>query len=211
MTLQIIPVVTDPRSIPLYDEDSFQIYKIDNFLTRDECQQLIHEAEPGFRPSRVGAKTGGVELNAEFRNSHTSFLSENSTAPVVVDVHSRLFDLYGSTAYMSDPMQVHRYRAGEKFGEHFDFHNVEQQRERIARQGQRSWTMIIYLDDGCEGGETHFPSIDVTLTPRTGTLVAWNNLHADGTGNELSLHAGTPVISGEKHIISKWFRNKLLP
>jgi prolyl 4-hydroxylase len=34
----------------------------------------------------------------------------------------------------------------------------------------------------------------------------WNNLLPDGSPNKETMHAGEPVTSGHKIIITKWFR-----
>jgi len=36
--------------------------------------------------------------------------------------------------------------------------------------------------------------------------VVWNNLRADGQGNDATRHQSLPVTSGTKTIITKWFR-----
>ena len=37
-------------------------------------------------------------------------------------------------------------------------------------------------------------------------MLIWNNINPDGTLNYKSLHTGTPVKAGVKHIITKWYR-----
>ena len=46
----------------------------------------------------------------------------------------------------------------------------------------------------------------LTIQPEAGKLVAWNNLNADGSPNDLTLHQGMKVRRGTKYIITKWFR-----
>ena len=58
------------------------------------------------------------------------------------------------------------------------------------------------------GGETYFPRIDVKIPPRAGSLVMWNNLDAKGEPNTDTLHQGLPVLTGTKHIITKWYRER---
>ena len=42
---------------------------------------------------------------------------------------------------------------------------------------------MAYLCDVVEGGETQFPRLGITIPPRIGTLLIWNNLHTDGSPN----------------------------
>ncbi len=68
--------------------------------------------------------------------------------------------------------------------------------------------VMVYLNDVEAGGETRFFAIDHAFGPVKGTAVIWNNLHADGTVNPDTLHAGMPVLAGHKIIITKWFRER---
>jgi prolyl 4-hydroxylase len=57
-----------------------------------------------------------------------------------------------------------------------------------------------------DGGATEFPHIKIGVRPQAGTMLMWNNMNPDGTMNYKTLHTGTPVKAGVKHIITKWYR-----
>ena len=65
---------------------------------------------------------------------------------------------------------------------------------------------MIYLNDVEEGGTTYFKYLDINIKPKKGMAVIWNNLNKDGSINPNTEHCGSPVIKGEKYIITKWFR-----
>ena len=65
---------------------------------------------------------------------------------------------------------------------------------------------MAYLNAVEEGGETAFPRLGVSIAPRPGMLLIWNNADEDGVPNPHVLHAGTPVTRGTKYIITKWYR-----
>ena len=50
------------------------------------------------------------------------------------------------------------------------------------------------------------PQLEYEVAPRRGMLLTWNNMGLDGKPNVNTLHAGTPVATGAKYIITKWFR-----
>ena len=67
---------------------------------------------------------------------------------------------------------------------------------------------MVYLNEVEAGGETVFPRLGVTLKPRTGTLLLWNNLSVDGEVNPWTIHHAMPVLEGSKYVITLWFREK---
>ena len=80
--------------------------------------------------------------------------------------------------------------------------------------GQRMITVIAYLNDVEEGGGTSFPKLEVTIPAKKGNVVVFHNaLESISTThpkvNPRSLHAGMPVIKGEKWMTNLWFREKL--
>jgi hypothetical protein len=68
----------------------------------------------------------------------------------------------------------------------------------------------VYLNDVQEGGETVFPDRDVTVRPKRGRAVMFRNLLADGSPDVHSLHAGMPVLAGEKWLATSWIRTRPL-
>jgi prolyl 4-hydroxylase len=78
----------------------------------------------------------------------------------------------------------------------------------LATRGQRTWTFMVYLNEGMKGGGTKFFAIHRVFTPKKGTAVVWNNLYPDGSPNHDTLHSGLPVEAGHKIVITKWFRER---
>lgn len=50
--------------------------------------------------------------------------------------------------------------------------------------------------------------MNISIKPKIGRVVIWNNLDKYGEGNHNTLHCGMPIIKGHKYIITKWFRDK---
>ena len=81
--------------------------------------------------------------------------------------------------------------------------------KKFNKDGYRVLTMVIYLNDDFEGGATKFPNIDKEYKPEkySGLLFYPMNKNGDKC-HDNSLHAGMPVISGEKYIANVWIRDK---
>jgi predicted 2-oxoglutarate/Fe(II)-dependent dioxygenase YbiX len=103
-----------------------------------------------------------------------------------------------------------KYEVGGKYSPHFDFfkEGTEYYDKCVSRGGQRVFSTILYLNDNFEGGETHFPKLDLTVKPIAGKIFCWRNLNEDGSLNKESLHGGNPVVSGVKYILVIWTRER---
>lgn len=170
----------------LYKINDF-IYKLDNFLNEEECTNIINNSKDNMVNSEL------TRFIPDFRTSKTSY-------DVPEFVEHKLNDFLGLDDHKAEACQVHHYKVGEQFKEHYDWFDDPETR------GQRTWSIMIYLNDVDSGGETHFPKLNLNLVPKRGTLVLWNNLNEDTTVNYELLHSGKPVISGDKWILTKWLR-----
>ena len=106
--------------------------------------------------------------------------------------------------------QVLCYPAGARNDAHFDFLQPSNAANRasIARSGQRVSTLIAYLNDVEEGGETVFPSAGGRSRRERGNAVYFEYCNRLGQVDPLSLHAGQPVVRGEKWVATKWMRQR---
>ncbi|RLN16649.1 hypothetical protein C2845_PM02G36500 [Panicum miliaceum] len=112
-----------------------------------------------------------------------------------------------------EPIQVLRYKNGEKYEPHFDYFN-DKHNQLIG--GQRIATVLMYLSHVKMGGETIFPDSEDQLTqekddtwpecatlgyavkPVKGDALLFFSLHPNATTDTKSLHGSCPVIEGEK-------------
>jgi prolyl 4-hydroxylase len=69
-------------------------------------------------------------------------------------------------------------------------------------------TLIVYLNDVPQGGATAFPEIGLSVTPRRGNAVYFEYSNSRQQLDGKSLHAGAPVIEGEKWAMTKWMRTR---
>jgi hypothetical protein len=63
---------------------------------------------------------------------------------------------------------------------------------------------ITTIDD-FEGGETHFPNLNLKLKPRKGDAVAFDTYNLFGQCDNRALHEGLPIHNGVKNICTFWF------
>lgn len=179
-----------------------ELFVVRRFLDAETCAAMIQQIDSNRRPSTI-ADDIGVE---NFRTSETCDLPRED--PMVARVDQAFSELVGIPVQFGEPLQGQRYAPGQEFKAHTD--TFEPSRAdfylNCAEQGQRTWTAMVYLNDVEEGGATRFKTINKTVQPERGKLLAWNNLLPDGRPNPATLHQGMKVRRGTKYILTKWYR-----
>lgn len=175
------------------------------FLSADECAGIIALIDRLRRPSTI---TDAYGADADFRTSETADLPGDD--PLVRDVYARLADYAGLNIAHAEALQGQRYAPGQQFKAHTDYFEPTglDFYPHTEDGGQRTWTMMVYLNAPTAGGATRFVHLDKLIQPETGKLVAWHNRTADGGVNAMTLHAGMPVRAGTKYVITAWFRDR---
>jgi prolyl 4-hydroxylase len=174
------------------------------FLTAEECAPIIAMIDRQRRPSTIADDMG----DPTFRTSETCDLSADHSE--VATLNARISALTGLNPDHGEPVQGQRYTVGQEFKNHTDYFEENgldyHAMTRVA--GQRTWTVMIYLNEPEAGGATRFRTIGKTVQPETGKLLAWNNLRPDGRPNVNTLHHGMKVRAGTKYVVTKWFRER---
>ena len=183
---------------------SLELYVVRDFLTASQCARLIAVIDANRIPSPVVSD----DPVPAYRTSETCYLYPSE--PVVAEVEARLDALTGIDPVHGELLQGQRYAVGQQFKPHHDFFHTDQAywREQAVMGGQRTWTAMAFLNEPEAGGRTNFPTAGITLTPRTGNLLIWNNMDELGVPNPATLHAGMPVEKGAKYILTKWYRER---
>lgn len=185
--------------------DKLQIYVLDDFMSASECDAMVEIITEHLRPSTITLESD----DKYFRTSSTCDLSLLDE-PLIHEIDERIAKTLGVRVAYSEGIQAQRYDLGQEFKAHTDYFERETAEfwEYAAQQGNRTWTFMVNLNDGMEGGATDFPAIGESFQPRKGRAVLWNNLYRNGATNPDSLHSGSPVTKGHKIVITKWFRER---
>jgi prolyl 4-hydroxylase len=177
---------------------------LENLLTTDECDALIGEAKPRLARALTVDVDGRHQVDHR-RTSQGMFFAMGET-PLVQRIEQRIADLLAIPVNHGEGLQILHYQPGQEYEPHFDWFNPDQPGYSAvtARGGQRIASVVMYLNTPEEGGGTAFPRIGLTVTAMRGSAVYF----AYDTGDEASLHAGLPVLKGEKWIATKWLRER---
>jgi prolyl 4-hydroxylase len=175
-----------------------------DFLSPELCAALIAQIDAVRRPSTIADATG----DAGFRTSETGDLDADD--PVVREVEAAIMALTGLDPAHGEPLQGQRYAVGQEFKGHTDYFepNGADFERYCSVAGNRTWTVMIYLNEPEAGGATRFKAVDKIIQPETGKLVCWNNRRPDRSMNPATLHQGMKVRAGAKYVVTKWFRER---
>jgi prolyl 4-hydroxylase len=182
-----------------------QLMVLGQLLDAKECQELIEAARPRLsRSLTVSVKTGGEEENAD-RTSQGMFFKRGESA-LIDRIEQRLARLLDWPVENGEGLQVLRYMPGAQYKPHYDYFDPKEPGTPtiLRRGGQRVATVVMYLNEPDAGGATTFPDVQFECLPVRGNAVFFNYKRADPSS--LSLHAGAPVLRGEKWIATKWLR-----
>ncbi|GAM26759.1 hypothetical protein SAMD00019534_099340, partial [Acytostelium subglobosum LB1] len=190
-----------PRLIKVCEHP--RIYRIANFLSDKECDYLIDISKQKLRP--CNEISSGVH-----RSGWGVFLKEGEEDhPTTQNILNRM-KTFVNMNMSCEVMQVIRYNPGEETSAHFDYFNpmTANGAMKIGLYGQRMCTILMYLTEVEEGGETSFPEAKVKVRPIKGDAVLFYNCKPNGEVDPMSLHQGDPVIKGTKWIAIKLVNNK---
>jgi len=181
------------------------VHAVPRFASAAECQWLIASAAP--RLDRAGVYNNPTGVDPGRTNQFAPFNFACSDL-VVEMIRQRIANQIGAPLDCLEMAQVLHYGVGQEFVLHCDFLDPQSLRAEIERNGQRVATVLIYLNESFEGGETSFPRLGINHRGKTGDLLVFGNVDGAGGPDPRSQHAGLPPTSGEKWVFSQWVRNK---
>ncbi|MET0365073.1 MAG: 2OG-Fe(II) oxygenase [Sphingobium sp.] len=181
---------------------SVELFMARDFLSAEECTGVIARIDAARTPSTLADSNG----DNGFRTSETCHL--DGSDPLIALIDARLAEFAGLDPTHGEPLQGQRYAVGQEFKAHTDYFEPGglDYHRYCALSGNRTWTLMAYLNVPDAGGATRFPKLGKSFQPEAGKLLCWNNRHADGRVNGETLHHGMKVRAGTKYIITKWYR-----
>ncbi len=113
-------------------------------------------------------------------------------------VQQLLFQVYGVKFPYAEPCSILCYRPGQFYKRHVD-NILLSSRFQELEQGipTRDISLVGYLNDSFEGGETYFDRQDVKVKPEAGAVLVFPAYFTHP-------HASLPIVSGEKYAFTSW-------
>ncbi|OMO83434.1 Oxoglutarate/iron-dependent dioxygenase [Corchorus olitorius] len=192
-----------------------------NFLSKEECEYLIELAKPRMEKSTVVDSDTGKSRDSRVRTSSGTFLPRGRDK-IIRDIEKRIADFTFIPVEHGEGLQVLHYEVGQKYEPHYDYFMDQ---FNTKNGGQRIATVLMYLSDVEEGGETVFPAAKgnisavpwwnelsecgkggLSVKPKMGDALLFWSMKPDAALDPSSLHGGCPVIKGNKWSSTKWMR-----
>ncbi len=186
-----------------------EIATCEDLLTDEECRYLIYSGARFLERSQVIHPVTGQPLEYEVRTSQDMTFVPSSDDVGIRILQARMARMAAFDLANCEPLTLLRYGIGDQYRPHRDYF-FPSAPQLMQPGGQRHSTVCVYLNVVQQGGETVFPDRGVTVQPRRGRAVMFRNLHADGSPDPNSLHAGMPVLAGEKWLATCWIRARQL-
>ncbi|XP_046862556.1 probable prolyl 4-hydroxylase 3 isoform X2 [Xenia sp. Carnegie-2017] len=161
-------------------------YKLD-FCKQYDCDEVSITGE------NIDEK---LLYNISFSSSVLLARGENSLVDLLEGIIEEKLGLPKTNAYHT---QLVKYRINSEYNMHTDCHEITN--DRMA-------TIIVYLNDVEQGGETVFQAMNISVKPQKGKAVVWKNLNLQGKCDAATSHVAAKVIKGQKLIYQKWFYQK---
>lgn len=161
-------------------------------ISLEECEALLTVAEAaGFHtllePGPIQGPRGFVAPGG--RHHQRAAVEDPELAAALCE---RLGYLWGGPpGRLNERLRFYAYAPGQSFPPHTDGYHLEP--EKPGEPMERSQlTLMLYLNDDFEGGETSFPNEDVVLTPTRGAALVFPHSR---------WHAGLVVSRGRKVVL----------
>ena len=211
-------------------------FMADGVLSEEECAAIQRLGEPLLKGS-VNYIGGASHSNAA-RTSDSGWMDSKAllTARAVgmaddvtafMRVKRRLSSLARVHVEAAESMQIIRYQAGQ----HYHYHTDTGGSSQIAG---RAITVLVYLNDDFEGGQTSFPtsgmgspmnnvykvreryancttSEGLVVTPKRGSVLLFYNLESNTQSKDwFTWHGSCEISHGVKYAANLWFHLGLM-
>ncbi len=186
-----------------------QIGSCSGFAPPGFSEWLIEHASKRLVDASVNTAEEGVAL----RTARDAAFGPRQRDLVLAIMQERAASLIGIPVEFHEPPNVISYEPGQEFSLHVDFIDPRppQFQQELQVLGQRTATIVTYLNEDFDGAETWFPDAQVKFRGKTGDAIVFSNVLRDGNPDPNTRHAGLPPTRGRKWVLSQWIRSKPFP
>ncbi|ANB76003.1 2OG-Fe(II) oxygenase [Paraburkholderia phytofirmans] len=186
-----------------------QVIVFADVLSPDECDAMIERSRHRLKRSTTVNPDTGKEDVILNRTSEGIWYQRGEDA-FIEQMDRRISSLMNWPVENGEGLQILHYGTSGEYRPHFDYFPPDQGGSAVhtAQGGQRVATLVIYLNDVPDGGETIFPEAGISVAAVKGGAVYFRYMNGQRQLDPLTLHGGAPVLGGDKWIMTKWMRER---
>jgi predicted 2-oxoglutarate/Fe(II)-dependent dioxygenase YbiX len=164
------------------------VWTVPEVMTPAECAAVIERIDREAAPAPISTHLGAV-MRPDVRNNDRVMFDD---APLAQRIFERVAKalpprvLGRAPVGANERLRCYRYRVGQRFKPHFDAGFCRSDDE------ESELTLMVYLNDGFQGGKTHFLDLEQTIEPRAGMALLFFHV---------LLHEGCEVTAGTKYAL----------
>lgn len=175
-----------------------RVATFNRLLTTDECDYVISRGVP-FLKGPGQKRTQPVN-----RTNATARFGLTETDVLIQSLDALAARAIGRAPDAGETLALMHYGPGQSYVP--DSRAVVEDTHAAAPLGGLAKTMIVYLNDGYEGGESVFPRIGWRYKGRRGDALLWELRGPDGRIDPKAVPEGSPPRAGDKFVLSKLMR-----
>jgi len=185
---------------------------MDDVVTAAEAAEVIKLATPRLKRSKASEKKNGKTVfyeAADITSWYTAFEKEETA--LIAKLEQRIAQMLEVDKKRLEHLKCIRYLPGERAGLHTDFLTPEFIKSSHDPAGERLMTVILYLNDmqaGDDGGCTRFPKLNISVHPKQGSCLVWDNVKSNGEVDFRTVHEGTAPKKSTKFVLATFVREK---
>lgn len=164
-----------------------QLFVIEDFFSVLECDDYtIWSEQRGYEEAKVQIDGKQIMMKNVRNNSRITFIDQQLADRIWKKIRPFVVERFENSVAigLNELFRFYKYEPGQRFKRHIDGSYIRNEQEVSY------FTLMIYLNDDFEGGETSFEGYKIV--PKKGQALIF----------EHSLrHAGEPILKGVKYVL----------
>lgn len=185
-------------TVQRYQRESMAIY--DDFIPSEVCQYVIRYTEEQTRLDRSKVEASGGGFQHSSGRTGSSVTLKNRQDAVFQIIYQRVANWLGVPQKNIETLQCVRYGEGQQCKPHYD----------VNTNNRPLHTLLLYLNDDFEGGETFFPELNIKVKSAQGRVLHFLNCDEANQILLQAIHAELPIQRGVKYACTMWVHDNLI-
>jgi hypothetical protein len=178
-----------------------RVTTLNRLLAPEECDYVISRGAPFLKQAQTTRIADAGE-----RSQATARFGLAETDALIQSIDALVSRAAGEEPGLGRTFALLHYAPGQRFSPNGARAEMTQGAAQLVENAQVTRTIMVYLNDGYEGGESVFPRLGWRFKGKRGDALVWDIRSPDGAVDPRAIPEGMPPRAGDKFILSKWIR-----